>query len=102
MKSLIILKFMVLLFMVLTLSQFTNGLTDVTRTCEMALNRFERNNGMIESLWQLEISKVCLFVNKSLNNMLLYHTGVAERIVFKFWPLDVLYETIAQKFNGWE
>ena len=46
MKSLIILKFMVLLFMVLTLSQFTNGLLDVTRACEIALNRFVYKNCM--------------------------------------------------------
>ena len=57
MKSLIILKFMVLLFMVLTLSQFTNGLSDVTQACEIALNRFERNKEMIEGLWQLQIKK---------------------------------------------
>ena len=102
MKSLIFLKFMVLLCMVLTLCQFTNGLTDVTRACEIALNRFERNKGMTESLWRLEISKICHFFDKSLNKIFLYDEGVADRIVFKFWPLDVLYETIAQKFNGWE
>ena len=61
MKSLIILKFMVLLFMVLTLSQFTNGLLDVTRACEIALNRFERNKEMIEGLWQLQIKKPVIF-----------------------------------------
>ena len=102
MKSLINLKFMVLLFMVLTLSQFTNGLLDVTRACEIALNRFERNKEMIEGLWQLQIKKTCHFLNKSLNNIFLYNKDVAEQMVFKFWPLDVLYETIAQKFNGWE
>jgi hypothetical protein len=101
MKSLI-LKFMVLVLMVLTLSQFTNGLTDITRACEIALNRFERNKEMTESLWRLEISKICHFFDKSLNNIFLYNEGVAEQTVFKFWPLHVLYETIAQKFNGWE
>ena len=101
MKSLNILKFMVLLILVLTLCQFTNGLLDVTRACEIALNRFERNKGMTESLWRLEISEICNFFDKSLNKIFLYDEGVADRM-FKFWPLDVLYETIAQKFNGWE
>ena len=90
MKSLTILKFMVLLLMVLTLSQFTNGLLDVTRACEIALNRFERNKGMTESLWRSEISKICHFFNKSINNIFLYCKGAAERIVFRFWPLGVL------------
>ena len=88
--------------MVLTLSQFTNGLLDVTRACEIALNRFERNKGILNDYGSGNIEKTCIFFNKSINNIFLYRKGVAERKVFKFWPLDVLYETIAQKFNGWE
>merc|ERR1712037_949590 len=83
MKSLIILKFMVLLFMVLTLSQCTNGLLDVTRACEIALNRFERNKEMIMAVGNSK--KVCILFNKSLNNIFLYCKGVAERIMFKSW-----------------